>query len=208
MKPGRRQSPLIRGTGANRNMALTRKLLLSMGIEGDKIDQIIEAHSETVEALKDERDSYREAAEALPGVQKELDELKAKPDDGYKEKWEKEHAEFEAFKEKVSKADSEREKSTLYRKLLADAGVDPKRLDAVMRVADLSEVAVEDGKLKDAEALAESVKKEWSDFIVSTGTKGSEVDNPPAGGDPGSKEPHSIAEAMRQRMEASASHND
>lgn len=189
-------------------MALTRKLLRSMGIEDDKVDQIIEAHTETVNALKDERDSYREAAEALPGVQRELDELKAKPEDGYKEKWEKEHADFEAFKEKAAKADSEREKRALYRKLLQEAGVDPKRLDAVMRVADLSEVAVEDGKIKDADALSESVKKEWSDFIVQTGTKPATVDNPPAGGDPGSKEPHSIAEAMRQRMEASTSHND
>ena len=61
-------------------MALTRKLLRSMGIEDDKIDQIIEAHGETVSALKDERDQYRDAAEALPGVQKELDDLKAKPE--------------------------------------------------------------------------------------------------------------------------------
>lgn len=189
-------------------MALTRKLLRSMGIEDAQIDQIIEAHTETVNALKDERDSYRDAAEALPEVRKELDELKAKPDDGFREKWEREHAEFEAFKEKTAKADSDREKRALYRKLLQDAGVDPRRMDAVMRVADLSEVAVEDGRIKDAEALSESVRKEWSDFIVQTGTKGADVDSPPAGGDPGKKEPHSIAEAMRQRMEAAASHND
>ena len=190
-------------------MALTRKLLRSMGIEDDKIDQIVEAHAETVSALKDERDSYREAAEALPGVQKELDELKARPDDGYREKWEREHADFEAFKEKTAKADSEREKRALYRRLLQEAGVDPKRIDSVMRVADLSEVAVEDGKLKDAEALSESVKKEWSDFIVQTGTKPAKVDDPPAGGDdPAKREPHSIAEAMRQRMAAGAAHED
>ena len=29
-------------------MALTRKMLKAMGIEDDKIDQIIEAHSETM----------------------------------------------------------------------------------------------------------------------------------------------------------------
>ena len=180
-----------------------------MGIDDDKIDQIVEAHAETVNALKDERDSFREAAEALPGVQRELDELKAKPDDGFREKYEKEHADFEAFKEKTAKADSEREKRGLYRKLLQDAGVDPKRLDAVMRVADLSEVAVEDGAIKDAESLTEAVRRDWSDFIVQTGTAGAKVDDPPAGGnDPATKEPHSIAEAMRQRMEASASHND
>ena len=190
-------------------MALTRKLLRSMGIEDDKIDQIIEAHGETVSALKDERDQYREAAEALPDVQKELDELKAKPDDGYKERYEKEHADFEAYKEKVSKADSEREKKALYRKLLQEAGVDPKRLDAVMRVADLSEVAVEDGKIKDAEALSEAVKSEWSDFIVQTGARPAPVDDPPAGSnDPNDKEPGSLAEALRQRYAAQSASND
>lgn len=189
-------------------MALTRKLLRSMGIEDDKIDQIIEEHTGTVNRLKDELDEYREAAEALPAVQKELDELKGRPDDGYKERYEKEHAEFEAFREKAARADSEREKRQLYRKLLQEAGVDPKRIDSVMRVADLSEVAVEDGKLKDAGGLAESIKSEWSDFIVHTGTKPAPVDNPPAGGDPGQKEPHSIAEAMRQEMAAKAAPKD
>lgn len=188
-------------------MALTRKLLRSMGIEDEKIDQIIDAHTETVDALKDERDQYRDAAEALPGVQKELDDLKAKPGDDYRERYEKEHADFEAFRAETEKAAGEREKRGLYRKLLQGAGVDPHRLDAVMRVADLSGVVVEDGKIKDAGELAEAAKKEWSDFIVQTGTKPAKVDDPPAGGDdPAKKEPHSIAEAMRQKMAAGAAH--
>ena len=33
-----------------------------MGIEEEKIDQIIDAHSETVDALKAERDGYKEDA--------------------------------------------------------------------------------------------------------------------------------------------------
>ena len=40
------------------------------------------------------------------------------------------------------------------RKLLADAGIDPKRMDAVMRVADLSDIVVEDGAIKDADRQA------------------------------------------------------
>lgn len=181
-------------------MALTRKLLRSMGIEDDKIDQIIEAHTETVNALKDERDEYKDAAEKLPNVQAELDELKAKPDDGFKEKYEKEHADFEAYKEQTAKADSEREKKSLYRKLLRDAGVDPKRLDTVMRVADLSEVSVEDGAIVDADKVTEAVKSEWSDFIQTTGSKPAGVDTPPAGGSNGSEnEPKDLAEALRQK---------
>ena len=33
-------------------MSLTRKMLRAMGIEDDKADQIIDAHAETVDALK------------------------------------------------------------------------------------------------------------------------------------------------------------
>jgi hypothetical protein len=35
-------------------MALTRKMLKAMGIEEEKIEQIIEAHAETVDGLKED----------------------------------------------------------------------------------------------------------------------------------------------------------
>lgn len=179
-------------------MALTRKLLRSMGIEDEKIDQIIDAHAETVNALKDERDGLKDAADRLKKAEAELEGLKAEPEDGFKEKYEKEHADFEAFKADTAKAAAEREKKSLYRKLLTDAGVDPKRMDAVMRVADLSDIVVEDGAVKDADKVTEKVKGEWSDFIPSTSTKAAKVDTPPAAGD-GAAEPKSLGEALRQR---------
>ena len=79
-------------------MAFTRKMLKAMGIEDEKIDQIIDAHSETVDALKADRDTYKEDAAKLAAVQKELDELKAKGDDGYKAKYEAEKAAHDALK--------------------------------------------------------------------------------------------------------------
>lgn len=180
-------------------MALTRKLLRSMGIEDDKIDQIIDAHAETVNALKDERDEFKDAADRLKEAEAELEGLKAKPADDFKEKYEKEHADFEAFKVDTAKAAADREKKSLYRKLLTDAGVDPKRMDAVMRVADLSDIAVEDGAIKDADKVAEKVRGEWSDFIPATGTKPAKVDTPPAGAGDGAAEPKSLGDALRQR---------
>ena len=42
-------------------MAFTRKMLKAMGIDEDKIEQIIEAHAETVDALQD--DAYGKLAE-------------------------------------------------------------------------------------------------------------------------------------------------
>ena len=58
-------------------MALTRKFLKAMGIEDEKIDQIIEAHTETVSGLKDSLDKAEADAKALPDIQKELDAAKA-----------------------------------------------------------------------------------------------------------------------------------
>ena len=57
-------------------MALTRKMLKAMSIEDEKIDQIVDAHTESIDALKEERDTYKADAEKLAAVQKELDNLK------------------------------------------------------------------------------------------------------------------------------------
>ena len=57
-------------------MALTRKLLAAMGLESEKIDEIIAAHTETTDALKADRDKYKAEAEQLHDAQSELDKVK------------------------------------------------------------------------------------------------------------------------------------
>ena len=49
-------------------MALTRRSLKAMGIEDEKIDEIIAAHAETVDALKEQRDNYKAQADELAEV--------------------------------------------------------------------------------------------------------------------------------------------
>lgn len=169
-------------------MALTRKLLRSMGIEDEKIEQILDAHTETVDALKEQRDQYKADAEKLPDVQKQLDELKEAGDDGYEEKYKAEHQAFEDYKAKIAAEKANAEKTTLYRQLLVKNGVDEKRLDAILRVTDLSEVKVKDGKLEGEEDLSKSIKTEWEGFISGKRTKGAEVDSPPGEGGEGSEE--------------------
>ena len=180
-------------------MALTRKMLRAMGIDDEKIDQIIEAHGETVDALKAERDSLQARADQLEQVTAELDELKARPDDGFKEKYEAEHAEFEAFKAEVDSKNAMAEKRQLYRQLLQDAGIDPRRQEAVLRVADLDSLEVEDGAIKDRDEAVKRVAEDWADFVVQTGTKPAPVPNPPANPGGADKEPTSLAEALRSK---------
>lgn len=162
-------------------MALTRKMLKAMGIEEDKIDQIIDAHTETVDALKEEREKYRGAAEKLPGMQKELDALKENGGD-WQTKYEKEHSDFEAYKADVSAKESGAAKEAAYRALLTEAGVDPKRIDTVIRAekagfADLKMGA--DGKFEKADELAAAIKTNWADFIPVTKVTGVPTATPP-----------------------------
>ena len=85
-------------------MALTRKMLKAMGIEDEKIDQIVEAHSETVDALKDKLRKAEEDSEDLKDVQKELDELKKKTSgaDDWKKKYDDEKKAFDDYKKEIA----------------------------------------------------------------------------------------------------------
>lgn len=169
-------------------MALTRKLLRSMGIEDEKIEQILDAHTETVDALKEQRDQYKADAEKLPEVQRQLDELKEAGDDGYEAKYNAEHKAFEDYKAQVAAEKIAAEKTALYRQLLVKNGVDEKRLDAILRVTDMSGIKVKDGKLEGEEDLSKSIKSEWEGFISGKKIKGAEVDNPPGEGGEGGGE--------------------
>ena len=162
-------------------MALTRKMLKALGIEEDKIEQIIEAHTETVDALKDEREKYRTAAEKLPGVERELETLKTSGGD-WQQKYEKEHSDFEAYKADVSAKETGAAKEAAYRALLTQAGVDPKRIDTVVRAekAGFGDLTLDkDGKLEKADELATAIKTNWADFIQTTTTTGVPTATPP-----------------------------
>lgn len=151
-----------------------------MGIEDEKIEQIIDAHTETVNGLKEERDKFKADAERLSGVQKELDDLKANSGDNWKDKYDTLKKTFDDFKtETVNRERADKVKAA-YAELLKAANVDSKRIDAILKITDWTDKKLdENGKLVDEDKLTNSIKSEWSAFIQTTGTKGSEVETPP-----------------------------
>ena len=161
-------------------MALTRSMLKGMGLTEEQVSAIIDAHAETVDGLKESLKAAKAETEKLKEVQKELDDLKANNGDDYKEKYEKEHSDFEEYKKSVAGEKAAAEKKSLFRELLKEAGIDAKRIDTVLKASDLSKVKVKDGKIDNFDALTEDVKKEWEDFIGKADTRGAEVANPPA----------------------------
>lgn len=165
-------------------MALTRKFLKAMGIEDDKIEEIISAHSETVTGLKDEAEKYKADAEKLPSVQAALDKATENASkiekDPYKVKYDALKEEFEGYKTNVIKKETTASKTAAYKELLKSLNINDKIIDKVVKITDIDAIELADGKIKDAEKISADLKVEWSDFIVTDGMKKANVENPPA----------------------------
>lgn len=188
-------------------MSLSRKFLAALGIEQEKIDEIIDAHTETVNALKEERDKFRKDAEELPGVQKELDELKQaaekNPDGVYKQQYEDLKSEYEQYKADVDAKETAAKKKEAYKSLLKQVGVSEKRIDAILKVSPYNGVELEkDGTVKGADDIKKSLKEEWADFIVQEETKGAETKIPPVGAGAGS------TKTLSRAAQVVAKHNE
>ena len=166
-------------------MALSRKFLAALGIEAEKIDEIINAHSETVEALKEERDSYKENAEKYGKAQNDLDVANKKieelsKDDAYKIKYEALKEDFDEYKKNVETEKSNNNKAAAYKALLKEIGISDKRIEAVAKLAELDKIKLDkDGKIEGSEDLKKSLSEEWADFIIKDGKEGAGTSTPP-----------------------------
>src|SRR5574344_15756 len=162
-------------------MALTRKMLKAMGIEEEKIDQIIEAHTDTVDGLKSDLSKYKTDAEKLPDVQKELDELKAKGDDGWKEKHDRLKEEFDQYKNDVQEKETKAAKEAAYRAILKDANLSEKGIEKAVKYAEWDKIELDsDGKVKGANDHIKAVREEWAEYVTTTTTTGAKTSTPPA----------------------------
>ena len=163
-------------------MALTRKSLKATGLTDEQVDSIIEMHTDTVDGLKEQVKTYKADAEKLPGVQKELDDLKAAGDGGYKEKYEKEHSDFEAFKSDITAKETKAAKEKAVRAYFESKNITGANLDLAMRGCGTEMAALEmDGeKIKDTKSLDALLAGTYKGLISTTLTKGANPANPPA----------------------------
>jgi len=176
-------------------MSLSRKFLSAMGLEADKIDQIIEAHTESLEGIKAERDKYKEQidsnksdfdakAKELADTRKELDDLKKQVETDAKERegkdYDKLKKEFDDYKaEQEAKATNAKKESAL-KELLADMKMSEKGSKQVLKWMGVTNIELdEDGKIKDASNLRKAIKEDWGDYIQEKGEKGADTPTPP-----------------------------
>ena len=162
-------------------MALTRKLLKGMGLTDEQIDTIIEAHTDTVDGLKADVNRYKTDAEKLPDVQKQLDDLKAAGDGGYKAKYEKEHKAFEDFKSDITAKESKAAKEKAVRAYFESKNITGANLDLAMRGcgAEMAALEMEGDKIKDTKSLDDLLKGSYKGLISTKQTKGADPATPP-----------------------------
>lgn len=153
-----------------------------MGIEDEKIDQIIDAHTETVEGLKEQVSAYKADAEKLPGVQKELDDLKKEGGDGgYKAKYEKEHKDFTDYKAGIAAKESAAAKEKAARAYFAGKGIPAESMALVIRgaKAEIDALNLDGDKIKDATALDSLLAGDYKGLIGKETRQGTDTKTPP-----------------------------
>lgn len=158
-------------------MSLTRKMLKAMGIEDEKIDQIIEAHAETVDGLKADVEKYKAEAKDLPNVKKQLDEtekeLEAAKKDGWKEKHDAVKKELDDYKAEQTRKETNAEKEKAVRAYLESKNIKDGNLTIAMRglKAEIDAAELEDGKIKDTKAFDDLIAGELAGLVTTTTTK-------------------------------------
>lgn len=168
-------------------MAVTRKLLKALGIEDEKADQILEAHTETVNEIREERDRYKAEAEQLPGVQQELADLREAAEQNannpYKAQYESVKKQFDDYKAEVEAKQVNASKQAAYRKLLKEQGISDKFIDPIMKVTSVDDLELDDkGQFKNVEDLKKNITEQWDGFSVKEETHGAQQYNPPGSG--------------------------
>ena len=176
-------------------MSLTRKFLSALGLEADKIDQIIEAHTDSLEGIKAERDKYKEQidngkndvdakAKELADTRKELEDLKKQVETDAKERegkdYDKLKKEFDDYKAEQEAKATRAAKESALKELLTDMKMSDKGSKQVLKWMGVTDIELdEDGKIKNASNLRKSIKEDWGDYIQSEGAKGADTSTPP-----------------------------
>ncbi|MGN1019810.1 MAG: hypothetical protein ACI4O7_05510, partial [Aristaeellaceae bacterium] len=164
------------------NMALTRSLLRELNLEDSAIEQIIQAHSETVTALKAEIDAARAEAAALTDVTAERDmlmeqiaQLSAQQADARQLQ-----EEFDAWKAREQQSLTDAEKQRLLRQALLDAGANGKAVALLAREIDPDSLVITGGALHNAGEVIAPVREKYAAFFARPVRLPAPVIQPPA----------------------------
>lgn len=180
-------------------MALTKQFLTALGIEPEKADQIIEAHTEVTETLRKERDSYKADAEKLSNIQKQLDEANKKISESEDFK-----SQLETLKNEISVKETAEKKSGALKKILKEKGYSEKGIEKITKYGGYLDGIDfdENGAVKEQDKLVSQIESEWGEYKPTENTSYTEPSTPPESKASGStkSEAAKYAEAYYNRI--------
>lgn len=168
--------------------AQVREILGKADIPADKLkeatDAIISGHTDSIEALREERDALREDVakfkefeQKFKDSQKELEDAKARIN-GEKD-YDTLKKDFDDYKKSIETEKSKAAKTEAFKSLLAGLGIADKRMAAIIKVSDIDGIQLDkDGNIKKADELTETLKEEWAEFIPKQSEAGAQTANP------------------------------
>ncbi len=151
-------------------MGFTRKALKARGYTDEQIDDLIELHTESTDALKADLNKYKEEAEKLPGVQEQLtkaqSDLEAATKDDYKGKYESEKAAHEKLKSDIQAEKTTTKKSNAFKAYLKEKGYSDTAINKITKYGGYIDGIELDDKdqIKDVDKLMSSVEGEWAEY--------------------------------------------
>lgn len=206
-------------------MALNRKQLrerlIEAGLDEAKalalVEFVIAGHTDTIEALKEERDAAKEEAAKINDIQKALDaangkvaELEKRPGAEIVEELKRALSDEKAASQKALdeyKAGVEAEKCArakqgAMKSALIAAGASDEAARLMLKGADLSALEMEGDALKDADSAVKPYKDEYAGFFGVVTPSGVPPVNPPTGAptDPSKWTDEQYYAALRERQ--------
>lgn len=143
---------------------------------------ILDGHTASLEAVQEERDSYKAKADTIDAITKERD--------GYKEQAEKSgdaakvQAEFDAYKKQIEGEKTMNAKRKALMGLAEKAGITRESFrNAIAKAWDFDKLELDEkGEVKDAEGITNAIKADYADFVGTPGTEAAPPATPPTGG--------------------------
>lgn len=190
---------------------LTRKFLRALGVEEDKIDEIVTAHQDTLEEIKAERDSLKDNASKLAEAQAEVTRLsgeleKAKKNGGDAAKIQ---ADFDAYKKQIADEKAAAQTDADVLALLKEAGIQRESFQQLASKSfDRSKIKRnEDGSISNRQELLDGIKTDFADCIATQQQQGTPPNNPPTGGVKGMTREQILAISDKAEQRAAIAQN-
>ena len=151
-------------------------------ISADKFADVVKAINTAVGKEFVDKKRYNEKLTEIDNLkgEKQNAEDKVTSAEKWKTKYDALKEDFEAYKNDIAAKETKAIREDAYTELLKKAGISEKRLKSVLRVSDIDNLEMVDGKFKDEDAIVKGIKEEWADFITTTETHGASTSTPPA----------------------------